>query len=45
MRYVTLVVYPNEEGINRLNRLVNDLDREYSHPPVSIYIDTRTIFT
>ena len=29
MRYVTLVVYPDEAGINRLDRLVNDLGLEY----------------
>jgi DNA-binding CsgD family transcriptional regulator len=29
MRYVTVVAYPDEEGINRLDRRVNELDLEY----------------
>jgi predicted DNA binding protein len=29
MRYVTVVAYPDEEGFNRLDRWVNELDLEY----------------
>ncbi|XRG94340.1 hypothetical protein V5735_19420 [Haladaptatus sp. SPP-AMP-3] len=29
MRYVTVVAYPSEEGINRLDRRVNELGLEY----------------
>ncbi|WP_049971097.1 helix-turn-helix domain-containing protein [Haladaptatus cibarius] len=29
MRYVTVVAYPDEEGVNRLDRRVNELELEY----------------